>query len=186
MVNSLSDSEKPSSAAKNKRLFFAIWPDDQVIRKIKQHVIKHFEQCQGRILDKHNWHITLAYFGSADEETQTCLEEQAGKIKSQPFELNFSKCGFWPRPKVAWLGPEKIPEVLKQLTFDIQHTIIPCGFEPETRDYHPHVTLVRKAKREPSLLEIPSINWKVSKFCLVESKTDPQGAQYNVLKCWDL
>ena len=103
---------------------------------------------------------------------------------SQPFELNLSKCGFWPRPKVAWLAPEEIPDTLKQLTDDLQQLIKPCGFKPEQREYQPHITLVRKAKYEPSLPEITAINLKVSKFCLVESKTEPEGAQYRVLKTW--
>lgn len=170
----------------DKRLFFALWLDDDVIKNIHKQAIKHFINCQGRILANTNWHITLAYFGSADAQTQVCLEEQADKIKSQPFELNLSKCGFWPRPKVTWLAPEKIPEELKQLTNDIQHAIIPCGFKLDTREYQPHITLVRKAKHEPSLTEIPRINLKVSKFCLVESITSSEGAQYQVLRSWDL
>jgi 2'-5' RNA ligase len=174
------------NSKEDKRLFFALWPDDEVIQNIQEHVIKHFLNCQGRILDNNNWHITLAYFGSADANTQACLEEQAKKIKCQPFELNLSKCGFWPRPKVAWLAPEEIPEVLKQLTNDLQQAIIPCGFKLDTRDYQPHITLVRKAKHQQAVSEVDPINWQVTRFCLVESKTYPEGAQYKVLKSWDL
>ena len=190
----MSNKEEHSSSAPllkkkpptSKRLFFALWIDDDVIQTINKHVIKHYLHCQGRILDKKNWHITLAYFGAADINTQACLEAQAEKVKSQPFELNLSQCGFWPKPKVAWLAPEEIPDALKQLTDELQHAIKPCGFKPETRDFQPHITLVRKAKYEPSLSEVTPINLKVSKFCLVESKTNPQGAEYKVLKSWDL
>jgi len=174
------------NSKEDKRLFFALWLDDGVIQTIKKNVLKHFLNCQGKIIDKNNWHITLAYFGLADAGTQACLEEQAEKIKGQPFELKLSKCGFWPRPKVAWLAPEEVPEVLNQLTNDIQHSIIPCGFKPETRAFHPHITLARKAKHEPSLAEISPITLKVSKFSLAESITYPEGAQYKILKSWDL
>lgn len=173
------------ATSSTKRLFFALWPDEDVVQKIKQHALKQFLDCQGKILHKHNWHITLAYFGASDAITQSCLEEQAKIIKSQPFELKLSKCGFWSRPKVAWLAPDEVPEVLKQLTHDLQHAIIPCGFKPETRDYQPHITLVRKAKCNPAISEIRPIHMKVSKFCLVESKTYPEGAEYKVLKSWD-
>lgn len=170
------------SPVQTKRLFFALWPDDQVVRKIHQHAIKHFSACQGRILEKNNWHITLAYFGSADAKTQACLEERVNKIKSQPFELNLSKCGFWPQPKVAWLAPEEIPEVLKQLMNDIQQVIIPCGFKPDSRDYQPHITLVRKAKHQPAVSKVAPIHLQVTRFCLVESKTSQHGAEYEVIK----
>ena len=190
--SALLSTNKPSTRKPptSKRLFFALWIDDglndDVIQSINKHVIKHYLHCQGRILDKNNWHITLAYFGAAGTNTQACLEEQAEKIKSQPFELNLSKCGFWPRPKVAWLAPEEIPDTLKQLTADLQQMIIPCGFKSETRDFQPHITLVRKARYKPSLSEVTPINLKVSTFCLVESITDPKGAQYKVLKRWEL
>lgn len=174
------------SAQQKKRLFFALWLDDSVVQKVKQDVIKHFSNCQGRILEANNWHITLSYFGAADASTQVCLEENAEKIKSQPFELNLSKCGFWPRPKVAWLAPEEIPEALNQLAYNLQHIIEPCGFKLDLREYHPHITLVRKAKHQPSVSEVEPINWQVRQFCLVESKTYPEGAQYKVLKSWDL
>ena len=183
LSSALLSRSKPSAS---KRLFFALWPDEDVILNIKQHAIKHFLNCQGKILKKNNWHITLAYFGSSAAATQACLEEQAEKIKSQPFELNLTKCGFWPRPKIAWLASEEIPDVLKQLTNDLQHAITPCGFKVETREYFPHITLVRKAKCNPATFEVSPINMEVSKFCLVESKTYPEGAEYKVLKCWDL
>jgi len=171
----------------SKRLFFALWLDEGTIQNIQEQALKYFLTCQGSVLDKNNWHITLAYFGASDANTQICLEEQAEKIKSQPFELNFTKCGYWPRPKVAWLAPEETPNTLKRLTNDLQKIIEPCGFKPEIREYQPHITLVRKAKFEPSLSEVTPIKLKVRTFCLVESKTAAEGgAQYDVLKRWDL
>ena len=180
----MSHKEQEPASSSTKRLFFALWPDEDVAHKIKQHVLKQFLDCQGKILQQHNWHITLAYFGVADEDTQACLEEHAQNIKSDAFELNLSKCGFWSRPKVAWLAPEEVPAVLKQLIYDLQHAIIPCGFSPETRDYQPHITLVRKAKCDPTVSEIKPIHMKVLGFSLVESKTYAAGAEYKILKSW--
>lgn len=175
----------PQSSNQTKRLFLALWPDEQVVRKIHQHAIKHFSACQGRILEKTNWHITLAYFGASDADTQRCIEEQAEKINAKPFDLNLSKCGFWKKPAVAWLAPSSVPDALKQLALDVQQNIISCGYKAEERDYQPHVTLVRKAKQLPSVNEIQPIPWQVDKFCLVESVTSAKGANYNVLKSWN-
>lgn len=174
------------SQATSKRLFFALWPDEQVIQNINQHAIKYFADCQGRMLKKSNWHITLAYFGATDNNTQICLQEKAEQVKSQPFEVNLSKCGFWPRPQVAWLAPEETPVALKELAHSLQHIIQPCGFKPETREYQPHITLVRKAKVAPAISDIAPINWQVTRFCMVESKTHAEGPEYQVLKSWDL
>lgn len=180
-------SADPLQAQPNtKRLYFALWPDERVVQKIDRHAIKHFDACQGRMLLQSNWHITLAYFGASDMNTQRCLEEQAQRVKSQPFDLSLSKCGYWSRPQVAWLAPEETPVVLKALTSQLQQLIQACGFKAETRDYQPHMTLVRKAKQQPEMTDIAPIIWQVTRFCLVESKTLSQGAQYQVLKSWDL
>ena len=182
----MSNKEHLLTSHQTKRIFFALWLDDEVVQRIQQHVIKHFSNCQGRILEKKNWHITLAYFGASDINTQLCLEDKAEMIKSQPFELSFSKCGFWPQPNVAWLAPKDTPEALKELTSHLQNLIEPCGFKPEVREYQPHITLVRKAKHPPTVDEVDPINWQVRQFCLVESKSYPEGAQYKVLRSWDL
>jgi 2'-5' RNA ligase len=185
---SQSNTEQSAFPHKKKRLFFALWLNDEVIKKIQQEVIKHFLYCQGNILEAHNWHLTLAYFGTADPATQACLEEQADKIQSQPFALNLSQCGLWPAPKVAWLAPAEVPETLNALTHELQHFIQPCGFKAETRAFQPHITLVRKAKQPAAVERIAAINWQVSQFCLVESTSGlpGKGAQYTVLRRWDL
>ena len=180
------NNEAALKASQRKRLFFALWLDEAVIQQIKKNVIDNFSACEGRVLDSKNWHITLAYFGSADATVQTCLEQQVGKIISPPFELQLSQCGYWPRPKVAWLAPIEIPDALNHLTKELQHEIQSCGFKPEAREFQPHITLVRKAQKEPSVIEVKAINLKVSEFCLVESRTEATGAQYTVLKRWAL
>ena len=175
-----------TSSMQHKRLFFALWLDEAVVQKINRDVIGYFSHCQGRVLKPDNWHITLAYFGSADAIVQTCLEQQAGKIFSPSFELQLSQCGYWPRPKVAWLAPAEIPDALNHLTEELQREIQSCGFKPDARKFQPHITLVRKARQRPSVSEIEAVNLKVSEFCLVESRTKAGGAQYTVLKRWPL
>ena len=178
--------QKTSSYPSKKRLFFALWPDKGVVQQIKKHALPLFTNCQGRILQVHNWHITLAYFGMADEKTQACMEQQVQNLSAAPFSLELQLTGFWPRPKVAWLAPKTIPEPLVQLAHDLQQALVPCGYTPESRKYQPHVTLVRKAKRAPAAAELKPIKMEVRQFCLVESETTEQGAEYTVLKAWNL
>ena len=61
-----------------------------------------------------------------------------------------------------------------------------CGFKKDTREFQPHITLVRKAKNQPAVAVIEPIELKVTAFCLVESKTAADGAYYSVLKRWTL
>lgn len=168
-----------------KRLFFALWPDDVEVRLLKESIFSYLESCAGRILEQRNWHITLAYFGEADAETQRCLEQQADAIEAYPFELDLLTLGFWSQAKVAWLAPEEVPVEMKTLVSALQRALVPCGYTPETREYQPHITLVRKAKQAPGIKEITPIKMKVRQFCLVESRTSEHGAEYYILKRWD-
>lgn len=181
----MNNKEYSHSQTEKKRLFFALWPDDGVVQQIKQQVLPLFSRCKGRILHAHNWHITLAYFGMADSKTQRCLEQQAQTLLAQPFAVELQLTGLWSRPQVAWLAPKEKPAALVHLVQDLQQALIPCGYMPESRDYQPHITLVRKAKQAPSRAEITSLKMEVKQFCLVESQTTAQGANYRVLKRWD-
>ncbi len=170
------------TTAQTRRLFLALWPTPEVVAQIQQQAVKHFKACHGRILKPHNWHITLAYFGASDTTTRQCLERQVQTIQATPFQLLLTQCGFWKKPAVGWLAPESVPPALDKLAADIQQVIVPCGYRPEERPYRPHITLVRKAKRFPDTENIAPIHWAVDKFCLVESKTLPGGAEYIVLE----
>ena len=171
-----------ATSAQTRRLFLALWPTPEVVDQIWQYVLPHFKVCHGRFLKPRNWHITLAYFGASDAATRQCLERQVQTIQARPFELQLSQCGYWKKPAVAWLAPENVPPALAQLAGDVQLAIQPCGYRPEDRPYRPHITLVRKAKHFPDTENIAPIHWVVERFCLVESKTLPDGAEYIVLE----
>ena len=169
-----------------KRLFFALWPDESVLKKINQDALASFANCQGNLIKTHNWHITLAYFGAANKDMQQCLEQQAEKIKSQAFELHLSQLGYWSKVKVAWLAPNEIPTELSRLANELQSLIIPCGYKAESRAYQPHLSIMRKAKKAPAVTEISTIKMLVSKFCLAESLSTTSGVEYKILRSWDL
>ena len=49
-----------------------------------------------------------------------------------------------------------------------------------------YATLARKARRARLPDSIEPIQWPISSFALVESKTLPTGAEYSVLRTWPL
>ena len=168
------------------RLFVALWPDDAIRQQIKSSALNLFLPCDGRVIPRQNWHITLAYFGMANESTQVCISKQLANVQSQSFNVHLNKTGYWPKPAVAWLGPDSVTGELQQLFDKVQHALQPCGYTPDTRPYQPHVTLVRKAKHLPKDSAFAAIEWQVNHFCLVESRTGQDGAEYHVIKSWPL
>ena len=121
-----------------------------------------------------------------NEEQQHCMEQVASKIYLPSFTLVLSELGYWPKPKVAWLAPKQIPGGLINLANNLNANLTACGYEPDTRPFHAHITLLRKAKRHPKDPETREINWSVDRFSLVESITHAEGVEYQVIAEWQL
>jgi len=75
------------------------------------------------------------------------MESSSARIAAStaPFELGLGGFGAFPtlrRPRVIWLGVEATPE-LRCLKQDLEWALADCGYDAETRDFHPHLTLGR-------------------------------------------
>lgn len=174
------------AAQDTQRLFFALWPDDEV-RVQLQRAARILEGARGRHVAVSNLHVTLAFLGDVNAETRPSVEAAAAKISGQAFTLVLDHLGAFPRARVVWLGASQVPEALEHLAAALGSGLAACGLEPERRPYHPHLTLMRKAGRlrVPATLDTPVI-WPVREFALVESRISSQGAEYHVLETWAL
>jgi 2'-5' RNA ligase len=167
------------------RLFFALWPAGAQ----REQLLRYFpllRGCGGRRVRPENLHITLAFLGSVDAATRTCLEQAANNIDIQPFTLYLQQLGFWRRPRVVWLGANEEPPELLTLVGELKKAMLKCGLEPDTRPFRAHLTLLRKAYRTPRVEQIPLLEWPVSHFVLVASQTRPEGAVYEIVRSWEL
>lgn len=174
-------------ATETYRLFFALWPESELVAQIKKAVAAPLAGCDGKRLSTQHYHITLAFFGSADAGALDCLHQAASNIRGESFALTLEQLGYWPRPKIIWLAPSELPQPLIHLQADLCRALAEnCGYQPEKRAYQPHITLMRKARRGPKAMNISPITWPVRQFALVRSVTHPEGAEYEVLKHWPL
>lgn len=171
---------------KRQRLFFALWPSDDLREKIKHVATKVNKISGGKPVPIEKQHVTVRFLGSVNARTRQCVEQVAGSINSQPFTMQLDQLGHWPRPRVLWLGAAQTPEPLHNLVKDLNTGLRECGLQPEARPFHVHMTLMRKVKKAPQFPDIDSIEWAVDSFVLVESQTLPEGAVYTVLKSWPL
>lgn len=167
------------------RLFFALWPGGKQ-RQMLEEYFALLRGCGGRRVVPENLHITLAFLGSVDAPTRDCLEQAAAAIELPPFTLQLDQLGFWRRPRVIWLGSEQTPTELAGLAIELKKAMLGCGLEPDSRPFHTHLTLMRKAHRPPRENKVPELRWPVKSFALVASETRPEGASYQILKSWEL
>jgi len=167
------------------RYFFALWPDDETRRQLDA-VSNMLPAGCGRTLSTDNLHITLVFLGNVADPVIERINLAVGRIKSPAVDLTLDEHGWWKKPQVIWLGTQSIPESLVELAAGLKTIVEDNGVRIDTRPFIPHLTLVRKAKHPLKGFSFPPIHWKIRDFCLVESVTHANGAEYTRRENWTL
>jgi 2'-5' RNA ligase len=95
--------------------------------------------------------------------------------------------GFFERSGVFFAGVHLSPELIA-LQRSVVAATSECGFKPEDRPYHPHITLARNRGREegvrnlkPRVSSAPQFaGFTAREFLLYESFPNAQGSRYEV------
>ena len=174
------------NSIKTHRLFFALWPTDQVRLSILEKHSQLPKQVKGRFMQPCNLHATLHYVGQVTESIKDCMHAAAQSVSTEVFQLNLDCFGYFPKAKIFWMGCRELPVELTQLYNKLGVAIENCGYQQEKRAYAPHVTLMRKCVN-PAADQIDfSIPWFIDEFVLVESITYKEGVSYQVIEKYSL
>ena len=166
----------------NKRLFFALWPDNRQRDRLRDVINSVAKTVEGKAVDRRSWHVTLAYIGEFDERRIPELQNIASRIRVEPFRLSFDRMEFWARPKIACLAATTVPTELQNLVNSLHAAMQDAGIVVEDRAYRPHITISRNARSFTTerLTQRASTEW--SGFELMESVSGPGGVTYIPLK----
>ncbi|MEA3448221.1 MAG: RNA 2',3'-cyclic phosphodiesterase [Bacteroidota bacterium] len=147
-------------------------------------------EVQGiRWVPEQNLHVTTLFIGDVDETKISAFCEDIEIILKQhrPFELAFDRFVFMPprRPRMIWLKFKRSSDFAR-LTLELSHKLL-----DQDPDHPPkaHVTLARFKKAPEQKLIFPEKNlekFQVNNIQLYQSVLKPQGAEYSVLKSFDL
>ncbi|MBI1283036.1 MAG: RNA 2',3'-cyclic phosphodiesterase [Thiobacillus sp.] len=167
------------------RLFFALWPDDAT-RIALHHAGKWLHKhWGGRRMRPDTLHITLAFLGSTPAEQLGALIACADTLQLEAFELILDQAGYWRHNRIGWLGASQTPPRLAELVTALNGALQAAGFPVDARPHVPHVTLLRNtAGGEPPVCT--PVRWPISEFVLVASRTEADGAYYEILRRWPL
>jgi 2'-5' RNA ligase len=163
------------------RIFFALWPDAEVRARL-QELSTRLPDESAQVYAPHDWHMTLAFIGTADAQYLQCVQQAAAKISGVPFILDITQVGYFAAPRIVWAGPAAAPAELLQLHHDLNKSLHACGYQPESRPYTPHITLLRKARPPAQAVEFETIRWRIERFCLAESHAPRDGRRYSILQ----
>ncbi len=141
-------------------------------------------------------HVTLRFLG----------EVAAGQVESvrRAFSVPWNTCVFnaglagvdvFPfsgAPRVIWLGLDEGREQLVALKSELDHRLVPVGFEPETRPFRAHLTLGRVNRQVAvsgaelrvmlSAHRPETARWVVDRVTLYASRLSSRGATHHVVE----
>lgn len=140
-------------------------------------------------------HVTLRFLGATPLGLLAPLGEVLGATaaRARPEEISLRGFGAFPtaaRARVLWAGIDDPAGLLSGLARSLDGALKGLGFEPEERDYTPHLTLVRF--RTPVRLgQLPPHDpapepFPVSELILYRSHRSSKGVLYEPLSYYPL
>lgn len=136
-----------------------------------------------------SWHITLQFLGNTNLDQYRCLVASLNDLRLPPLPIQLEGLGAFERTGVLFAGV-KVSHELLLLHQSTAAAIKPCGFTPETRPFHPHITLARSIAPAPrqALLVLQTrlsqprrfTRFVAEEFLLYESFLGPGGSRYEV------
>jgi len=139
-------------------------------------------------------HATLRFLGDTDERLVPRIRASLEGIAAAtpPCTVTYRSFGCFPErnnPRVIWIGVENPGGTLRRLNAEIEHSVRVIGFEPEDREFHPHVTLgrVRSRHNVSSLLAMmESLTFQsnpvtIHDIHLIRSELKPTGSVYTIM-----
>ncbi len=148
-------------------------------------------------------HLTLKFLGDVNQSDLPQIKQALAQVgqRHAPFEFTIGGVGCFPntrRPRVVWVGLQEESGVLAALQRDVDQSLVPLGFEPEKRRFHPHLTLGRVKRGIPSgdlrrlgqVLVVSGIGEldrvQATSLRLMRSELRSSGALYSSLAAVDL
>lgn len=133
------------------------------------------------------YHLTLRFFGDVDAEQAAAIENTLADVSAAPPVLRSTGLIALPsrrRPRVLAVAFERT-EALGALHEQVEAAARELGFEPETRDFRPHLTFARLKEPDPRAVvqflrtqPAPDVLFTAPALHLYESELHSDGARH--------
>jgi 2'-5' RNA ligase len=139
------------------------------------------------------WHITLQFLGQTAPDQYACVTAGLRRIRHAQFEIQLEPPGFFDRTGIFFAGVQLSPD-LTALQRQVVAETKPCGFVPEDRLYHPHITLARDKDGRQGLRKLKNripadvrfASFVAKEFLLYQSFPGTGGSRYEVRERFSL
>lgn len=174
------------------RCFISVELPDELKKRIEE-VISRLRNAGGdvRWVNPQNLHLTLQFLGDTDENIIPQVKEKLlDRLKGfTQFGIDIKGAGCFPNvknPRVLWIGIS-ISEELRNLQSLVESTMSDFGFNPDDRDFNPHLTFgrVKSPRKMEGLMkelllqkEVSFGSVTVQAVSMMKSELSPQGSKY--------
>jgi 2'-5' RNA ligase len=144
------------------------------------------ELPKGRRTAPEDLHLTLVFLGEVAEPTLPHIERELSELTFASFPLRLTSLDTFPRAGVLFAEAEPTRPLL-HLQATVAAAMARCGFPPEDRPYHPHITLarfhgsLRLNKSQQALPPSLQRNFTADTVNLYRSHSSPTGSHYEIL-----
>ena len=168
------------------RLFFALTPspaESLAIDHWRQRMLPPFSHP----VPPQNLHLTLVFLGEVEQRQLESIIEQADEVQGSSFSIKLTELGYFPKPRVLWIGPHDTPEEAIELARQLKRIPRRLGFKTERRDFQAHLTIARRCELPPpASASPPNFDLSFDTFGLFESRSVRGGVRYDRLAEWPL
>jgi 2'-5' RNA ligase len=128
---------------------------------------------RGNFTFDENLHLTLVFLGECDNRQTETIKSVLNETLFPAFTLTLDKAGYFKRDSghTWWVGLKE-NKTLSELQADLTRRLQQKGFELESRNYVPHVTIGREVKLRPGFVqpEIQQVGFNVTSIELMKSE----------------
>ena len=130
------------------RTFFCFPLDEEVRNDIGDFRSKIDSPARVKWVSRENLHITVKFLGEVEKGRLKKITERARNALEPfgPLDFRLDKLGAFPNvdyPKVIWIGSSNTPPEIIDLHESLEDSLEELGFQPEDREYVPHITVGR-------------------------------------------
>lgn len=159
--------EAPPAASS--RLFFALWPSAAVQQTLAAHGRQLASDLGGRMVVASNIHLTLAFLGQTPERCIPDLQDLRARFAQARVTLLIDRIACFDRGLV-YAAASQPPAELLRLVEALREALRGLGFAQERREFRPHLTLLRDARKRANARSIDPVAWEVRGIDLVRSQ----------------
>lgn len=137
----------------------------------------------GRPVPSENFHVTLVFLGAVEvaQIAELCAAAAKVRMPTRTISVVLDKLEAWRQAGVLVLTAQEIPPELLRLVYALEQAILPFGFAQVSREYRPHLTLMRDYRGQPPEAGTAPEFWlRASRFVLYESHK----GRYRELASW--